>query len=191
MSNFRDQLETIAKSQPVIEFLDSVSPAEYKIDNTLTLSKYDRYTGRQFVYDAWIALGLGACTAVTNGKDGMYLVGNDLHNQVTTVRFDGISGPNKLNNTTNSRQYGTTLYMVMRMFPQNCSHSLGSSFKGNETDVYTKGVWKETQSFVFLDGTTSLRFQQNSKIILPNSGVVAVGIVLCILSLVFSFICAV
>ena len=189
-SNFRHQLKA---SHTVAEFLDSVTPADYKIDNTPTLSKYDWYTGCQFVYDAWIALGLSACAAVTNGKDGLYLDGNDFYDQVTKVRFDGLSGPYKFNNSTNSRQYGSTPYMIRRMFPRNCSSTgmLGSCFGGNITDVYTQGVWKEMQSFAYSEGSTSLRFQQEPDIILSGSGIRVVAILFCVLSFVFGIVCAI
>jgi hypothetical protein len=180
------------ESPAIVDFLDYSFPDEYVIDDVDFGFKGP--ADGQLVYDAWIALGLGACAALTNNKDGgMYLDSDDFYNQITKVRFDGLSGPYELNNDTNSRRYGTTPYNMMRLFSRNCSSQLNSCFGTNTTDTFTQGEWTETQSFVFPDGSTSLRFQpfrEEADIIKANTGVICVVYIFCLSSLGFGLVCA-
>ena len=187
LTEFHEDLLELEESNRTIDHLDSAFPGDYKMTKRMEI---DDLSDGQFAYDAMIALGLAACAAT---KDDLYLDKDDFYNQITKVRFEGITGPYILSNTTNSRQYNSTYFNVIRL--SNRPNTVKSAFfDGNTTDVYNQGEWTETQPFVFPDGSISLRFkgyEEEVTVIEFMNWIVVVAWILTALAIAFGLTCAV
>eukprot|EP00980_Cylindrotheca_fusiformis_P028589 scaffold22613_cov126-Cylindrotheca_fusiformis.AAC.9 len=108
-------------------------------------------------YDAAIALGLSACSAVSN--DG-FLSGETHFKHFAETSFTGVSGNLSFDKVTGSRDFSGTTYKLTNFLPSDIvDDETGKTvvgFKPYVTDVFENGKWNEVRDFIFNDGTPNV-----------------------------------
>jgi hypothetical protein len=106
-----------------------------------------------FLYEAAVALGLAACSAVD--PDNLTLGGKRHYDTMVNTMFDGITGKVIFDPATGSKDPFNTVYKVTNYFDHPDSEGM-VMFKESVTHIYHQGAWKELTPFVFNSGTTAI-----------------------------------
>eukprot|EP00980_Cylindrotheca_fusiformis_P023344 scaffold10399_cov113-Cylindrotheca_fusiformis.AAC.4 len=108
-------------------------------------------------YEAAIALGLSACSAISS--DG-FLDGETHFKHFTKTSFTGVSGNLSFNNITGTRDVTGTTYKLTNFLPSvKVDDETGETMVGFTpyiTDVFKNGEWEEVRDFIFNDGTPNV-----------------------------------
>eukprot|EP00980_Cylindrotheca_fusiformis_P022371 scaffold9261_cov109-Cylindrotheca_fusiformis.AAC.3 len=108
-------------------------------------------------YEAAIALGLSACSAVSD--DG-FLNGETHFKHFTQTSFTGVSGDLSFDNITGTRDVAGTTFKLINFLPTAVvDDETGETVVGLtpfDTDVFKNGAWEELRYFIFNDGTTNV-----------------------------------
>eukprot|EP00980_Cylindrotheca_fusiformis_P023028 scaffold10066_cov100-Cylindrotheca_fusiformis.AAC.5 len=108
-------------------------------------------------YEAAIALGLSACSAVSSNG---FLDGDTHFKRFTETSFTGVSGSLSFNNITGTRDVTGTTYKLTNFLPSDVvDDETGETLVGFTpyiTDVFKHGEWEEVRDFVFNDGTVNV-----------------------------------
>eukprot|EP00980_Cylindrotheca_fusiformis_P000760 scaffold178_cov119-Cylindrotheca_fusiformis.AAC.1 len=118
-------------------------------------------------YEAAIALGLSACSAVSD--DG-FLDGETHFKHFTQTSFTGVSGNLSFDNITGTRDVTGTTFKLINFLPTEViDDETGETVVGFtpfNTDVFKNGAWEEVRDFIFNDGTPNVP---------PDSPLIPVG----------------
>eukprot|EP00980_Cylindrotheca_fusiformis_P024980 scaffold12839_cov119-Cylindrotheca_fusiformis.AAC.6 len=110
-----------------------------------------------FFFDATIALGLAACSAVSS--DG-FLDGHTHFRHLAEGSFAGVSGKVSFDAETGTRDVDTAIYQVRNFRRSNVVDSeTGEAtveFIPYVTDIFENGNWSEVRDFIFNDDTANL-----------------------------------
>eukprot|EP00980_Cylindrotheca_fusiformis_P023031 scaffold10066_cov100-Cylindrotheca_fusiformis.AAC.8 len=108
-------------------------------------------------YEAAIALGLSACSAVSS--DG-FLDGETHFRHFTEMSFTGVSGHLSFDNITGTRNAAGTTYKLINYLPSDVVDvETGETVVGFTpyiSDVFRNGQWEEVRDFIFNDGTPNV-----------------------------------
>lgn len=119
-----------------------------------------RFSGTAAVlYDATIALGLGACLAAqvyTGSSNTSNTFDGATHYQgFLNVSFVGASGLVELDPTTGSRDSNSNIYAMHNLIPVPVPDSLNWTYTEVKTHHYDAGEWIELEPIAFIDGTNT------------------------------------
>eukprot|EP00980_Cylindrotheca_fusiformis_P016419 scaffold4891_cov140-Cylindrotheca_fusiformis.AAC.16 len=110
-----------------------------------------------FLFDATIALGLAACSAISS--DG-YLDGHTHFRYLAEGSFTGVSGKVSLDPETGTRDVDTATYLVYNFRRSNVvdpkTGEATVEFIPYVTDIFENGNWSEVRDFIFNDDTANL-----------------------------------
>eukprot|EP00980_Cylindrotheca_fusiformis_P006884 scaffold1442_cov128-Cylindrotheca_fusiformis.AAC.5 len=162
---FTEELEKL-KSPDDLQYLGSLFP-EYEnsitwkrppvIDDGSFLSAPLESNYAPLTYEATIALGMAACSAVSS--DG-FLDGETHFKHFTETSFSGVSGHVSFNNITGTRDVSGTTFRLSNFLPMDIvDDETGNTvvgFKPYVTDVFQNGEWEEVRDFIFNDGTSNV-----------------------------------
>jgi serine/threonine protein kinase len=104
-----------------------------------------------FAYEAAIALGLSACTALTND---LVLTGESHHSFLATTEFDSISGKVVFDKETGTRDPSSALYKVANYLEEEIDGAI--AFKPVITNLFQDSQWNNLEDYIFNDGTSNL-----------------------------------
>eukprot|EP00980_Cylindrotheca_fusiformis_P007596 scaffold1582_cov93-Cylindrotheca_fusiformis.AAC.5 len=108
-------------------------------------------------YEAAIALGLSACSAVSS--DG-FLDGETHFEHFTETSFTGVSGNLSFDNITGTRDVTGTTYKLTNFLPSDIvddeTGEIVVGFTPYVTDMFRNGQWEEVRDFIFNDGTPNV-----------------------------------
>jgi len=120
-----------------------------------TVSGIGRFTGTSSVlYDATIALGLGACAAanVYNSSIHSAFDGATHYQGFLNETFVGASGVVKLDPSTGFRDATANLYGMSNMVPLSIDGGANLTFIEIQTHYYDMGKWNQIANITFADG---------------------------------------
>ncbi len=124
-----------------------------------------------FLYEATIALGLAACSAV----DGdLKLDGKEHFNKMVNTVFQGINEYVVFDPITGSKDPTYTLYKVTNYVDQPASEDGMVRFAESVTHLYREGAWEELSPFVFNDGSNKI--PSDIPLVILENEVVHVGV---------------
>ncbi|CAJ1951408.1 unnamed protein product [Cylindrotheca closterium] len=153
--SFVSELEKL-KNPEDLEYLGSLfpqynapqygsSPPFIDDDTFLSTALQSTYTG--LFYEATIALGLAACSAMS----GNTLRGQTHFDHLSDGSFTGVSGKVAFNTTTGTRDPIGATYQILNYLSEEVGGSV--TFGEFTTDKYQNGEWGQVREYIFNDGT--------------------------------------
>mmetsp|Transcript_45961 Transcript_45961/g.111330 ORF Transcript_45961/g.111330 Transcript_45961/m.111330 type:complete len:1269 (+) Transcript_45961:97-3903(+) len=126
------------------------------VDDDTFLSTALQSTYAAFFYEATIALGIAACSAIS----GNTLTGQTHFDHLSDGSFTGISGKVAFNTTTGTRDPIGATYRILNYISEDGSGSV--AFTEFTTDKYQNGEWGELRDYIFNDGTNVPPLDRNT-----------------------------
>ncbi|CAB9518437.1 acid type B receptor subunit 2 [Seminavis robusta] len=154
---FIEERAKLAHNPEDIAYLQSKLPKNTpeNYDNTFDpsiLTGIGRFTGTAAtLYDATVALGLGACAANTS----TLLDGPTHYQGFLNVSFVGASGLIQLDPVTGTRDATSNLYALTNMVPTPSTASGNMTYTEVKTHYYDQGQWVKLEEMVFSDGSNT------------------------------------
>jgi hypothetical protein len=150
-----DDLQYLGSHFPEYDHPDYGSDPPF-IDDENFLSAPLVSTYAPFFYEATIALGLAACSAIS----GDTLDGETHFRHLADGSFTGVSGKVSFDTITGTRDVTSAIYRVTNWLPNDVVDTeTGETvveFKPYMTDIFQDGEWSELRDFIFNDGTPNL-----------------------------------
>jgi hypothetical protein len=110
-----------------------------------------------FAYEATIALGLAACSAIDKSES---FTGHDHFDEFKKITFQGVSGNVAFDPVTGTRDPSSALFKVNNYVDHEViDPETGDTvvqFVPAVTDLFVNGEWDPQQDYVFNDGTANL-----------------------------------
>lgn len=137
-------------------YLESKLPASNQLllDDLLIDVDPNQLTSASFLYDATIALGIGACEAK---KDDLYFEGEDHYFNTINTTFLGSTGNIIFEKSTGSRDPTSALFTLTNLQKKNNSNieiSGKVSYSAVPISLFQNGKWESISPHIFADGST-------------------------------------
>ncbi|KAL3944155.1 MAG: hypothetical protein SGBAC_001764 [Bacillariaceae sp.] len=144
-----DDLDYLGSLFPQYDVEEYGSGPPFVDDDTfLSTTQTPQNTYIAFWYEATIALGLAACSAIS----GNVLTGQTHFDHLSDGSFTGVSGKVAFNTTTGTRDPIGTTYRILNFVSEDVEGRV--AFAELTTDKYQNGEWGELRAYIFNDGTT-------------------------------------